>query len=37
MKGKTCTKCSSEKLIKKFQNKYTECKTCNSKRGVKCF
>ena len=35
MENKTCTMCNIEKHIDNFYKKYSECKTCNIKRGVK--
>ena len=35
MDSKTCTVCNIEKHINKFYKKYSECKECNIKRGVK--
>ena len=35
MDNKTCTVCSIEKHINNFYKKYSECKACNIKRGVK--
>ena len=35
MENKTCTVCKIEKHINNFYKKYSECKTCNIKRGVK--
>ena len=32
---KTCTVCNNEKHINTFYKKYSECKDCNIKRGVK--
>ena len=35
MESKICTKCITEKNIKNFFTKKTECKSCNSKRSLK--
>ena len=35
MDNKTCTVCKIEKQINSFYKKYSECKACNIKRGVK--
>ena len=35
MDNKTCTVCNIEKCINNFYEKYSECKDCNIKRGVK--
>ena len=35
MDSKTCTMCIIEKHINNFYKKYSECKVCNIKRGVK--
>ena len=35
MESKICTQCNIEKHINNFCNKYSECKDCNIKRGVK--
>ena len=35
MENKTCTVCDFEKHINNFCKKYSECKDCNIKRGVK--
>ena len=35
MDNKTCTVCNIEKHINNFYKKYSECKDCNVKRGVK--
>ena len=35
MENKICTMCKIEKHINNFYKKYSECKTCNIKRGVK--
>ena len=35
MENKTCSMCKIEKHIKDFYKKYTECRTCNSKRNFK--
>ena len=35
MENKTCTVCTIEKQINNFYKKYSECKACNIKRGVK--
>ena len=35
MENKTCTVCIIEKHINNFYKKYSECKACNIKRGVK--
>ena len=35
MDNKTCTVCKIEKQINNFYKKYSECKACNIKRGVK--
>ena len=35
MDNKTCTVCKIEKHINNFYGKYSECKGCNIKRGVK--
>ena len=35
MDNKTCTVCKIEKHINHFYRKYSECKDCNIKRGVK--
>ena len=35
MENKTCTVCKIEKYINNFYKKYTECKDCRIKRGVK--
>ena len=35
MENKTCTVCKIEKQINNFYKKYSECKACNIKRGVK--
>ena len=35
MESKICTQCNLEKHIDKFYKKYSECKVCNIKRGVK--
>ena len=35
MDNKTCTVCNFEKQINNFYKKYSECKDCNIKRGVK--
>ena len=35
MESKTCTQCKIEKHINNFYKKYSECKDCNIKRGVK--
>ena len=35
MENKICTMCKIEKHINNFYRKYSECKTCNIKRGVK--
>ena len=37
MERKVCTRCVIVKNIDDFYNKYTECKNCNNKRGVKCY
>ena len=37
MESKICSKCNTEKSIISFYNKYSECKDCNSKRGLKCY
>ena len=35
MENKTCTVCNIEKHINNFYKKYSECKECNIRRGVK--
>ena len=35
MDNKICTVCNIEKQINTFYKKYSECKACNIKRGVK--
>ena len=35
MENKICTVCKTEKHINNFNKKYSECKACNIKRGVK--
>ena len=35
MESKICTQCNIEKYINNFYKKYSECKDCNIKRGVK--
>ena len=35
MENETCTVCKIEKQINNFYKKYSECKACNIKRGVK--
>ena len=35
MENKICTVCKTEKHINDFYKKYSECKACNIKRGVK--
>ena len=35
MENKICTVCKIEKHINNFYRKYSECKDCNIKRGVK--
>ena len=35
MESKVCTRCNIEKSIENFYRKYSECKDCNIKRGVK--
>ena len=35
MESKICTQCKIEKHINNFYKKYSECKNCNIKRGVK--
>ena len=35
MDNKTCTVCRNEKQINNFYKKFSECKACNIKRGVK--
>ena len=35
MESKNCTQCNIEKPINNFHKKYSECKDCNIKRGVK--
>ena len=35
MENKTCTLCHFEKHINNFYKRYSECKDCNIKRGVK--
>ena len=35
MENKICTVCKIEKYINNFYKKYSECKACNIKRGVK--
>ena len=35
MESKICTQCNFEKQINNFYKKYSECKECNTKRGVK--
>ena len=35
MESKICTQCNIEKHINSFYKKYSECKDCNIKRGVK--
>ena len=35
MESKTCTQCNIVKHINNFYKKYSECKDCNIKRGVK--
>ena len=35
MENKICTVCKIEKHINNFYKKYSECKACNIKRGVK--
>ena len=35
MESKICTQCNIEKHINNFYKKYSECKDCNIKRGVK--
>ena len=35
MESKICTQCNIEKHINNFYKKYSECKYCNIKRGVK--
>ena len=35
MDNKSFTQCNIEKQIKNFYKKYSECKDCNIKRGVK--
>ena len=35
MDNKTCTVCKIEKHINNFYKRYSECKDCNIKRGVK--
>ena len=37
MENKTCTVFNIEKHINNFYKKYSECKDCNSKRGLKCY
>ena len=35
MENKICTQCNIEKHMNNFYKKYSECKDCNIKRGVK--
>ena len=35
MESKICTQCNIEKHMNNFYKKYSECKDCNIKRGVK--
>ena len=35
MESKICTQCNIEKHINNFYKKFSECKNCNIKRGVK--
>ena len=35
MENKICTPCNIEKQINIFYKKFSECKVCNIKRGVK--
>ena len=35
MESKICTQCNIEKHMNNFYKKYSECKNCNIKRGVK--
>ena len=35
MESKICTQCNIENYIDNFYKKYSECKNCNIKRGVK--
>ena len=35
MESRTCSLCNIEKYIEDFYQRYTECKDCNSKRGLK--
>ena len=35
MESKVCTQFNSEKIINNFYKIYSECKDCNSKRGLK--
>ena len=35
MDKKTCTVCSTQKHIKNFNKRYSECIECNIRRGVK--
>ena len=35
MESKNCSMCETETQIKEFYKKYTECKYCNSKKGLK--
>ena len=37
MQSKICTQCNIEKHINNFYKKYSECKDCNIKRGVKWY
>ena len=35
MEGKTCSMCKNEKHNNNFYKKYSECRDCNSKSGLK--
>ena len=37
MESKICTQCIKDKHIHSFYKKYTECKECNCKGGLKRF
>ena len=37
METKNCTQCNIEEHINNFYSKFSECKSCNTQRGVKLY